>query len=151
MPALKASDIDPIIARIQSIPDDREPKWGTLRKEPLVRHLIWAMEESMNTDSKVIFQGNLLFTLVIRPLLLNGFLKLPQNVKFKDGQGGEVNTLADEGGIDELRALMQTFVDRLEKGTLKTALHPVFGDLGPNGWARLHIIHFEHHFTQFGV
>lgn len=149
MPALNASDIDPIIARIEAIPEDRVPEWGTLRKEPLIRHFLWAMRESMDVNTETPFQGNLLFTLVLRPLVLNGILTLPKNAKFKDGSGGEVNTLVDHGTLEDLREEMKTFVTKLEDGTLRTATHPVFGDLGPRGWAKLHHIHFEHHFRQF--
>ena len=51
-------------------------------------------------------------------------------------------------------------IDALKKGEsylkhlgpeLVTGLHPVFGDIGVDGWDRLHVRHFEHHFTQFGV
>lgn len=151
MSALTADRIDSIITRLESIPDDREPEWGTLRKESLVRHLIWAMQGSMDLETQSKDQGNVVLKTLVKPLVLNGLLKLPKNVRFKDDSGAEVNTLVDEGGIEELRAEMNTFVQGVQAGTLETAPHPVFGDIGPKGWAKLHHQHFEHHFRQFGV
>lgn len=150
MPELTRERADEYLKRIESIPDDAAPNWGTLRKDTLIQHLIWAFRESMNPNSKLTFTGNFVMVNIVGPLLIRGMLSIPKNVKFKDGKGGEVNTLMP-GDMNDLRETVYEFVETRENGTLKTSRHPRFGDLGPRGWSMMHVRHTEHHLKQFGA
>jgi hypothetical protein len=48
-------------------------------------------------------------------------------------------------------ALLGQFLDRLGRADFAPPPHPYFGDIGPGGWARLHLVHLEHHLRQFGA
>jgi hypothetical protein len=139
-----------ILERVKSIPDDAEPKWGSLRKNTLIEHLIWAMRSSMDTSKELPYQGNFLLKYVAGPLLKRGIIPFPKGVKFK-GDTGETVDVTVPGNIDELRDVIETFVKGVEEGGLKTAAHPVFGQLGPKDWALFHYQHFQHHLGQFGA
>ncbi|MBI4558851.1 MAG: DUF1569 domain-containing protein, partial [Candidatus Hydrogenedentes bacterium] len=34
-------------------------------------------------------------------------------------------------------------------GDMQPEPHPYFGDIGIDGWSKLHVRHFEHHLRQF--
>lgn len=150
MPSVSRANVDEIIRRIESIPDDAEPKWGTLRKDSLIEHLIWAVKGSMNTSQPVPYQGSSFLKNIAGPLLLLGLVQFPKNVKFKDDEG-EVVYVRATGTIEDLRAVINTFVEGVANGTLETSSHPAFGPIGPKKWAIFHYRHFEHHLGQFGV
>ncbi len=46
---------------------------------------------------------------------------------------------------------MEEYLAAVETGELRPAPHTLFGDIGIDGWARLHVRHFEHHLKQFGL
>ncbi|MFP6584941.1 MAG: DUF1569 domain-containing protein [Candidatus Hydrogenedentota bacterium] len=150
MPALDRNTVDEILQRIESIPDDAEPAWGTLRKDTLVGHLVWVVKSSMESSTNVPYQGNFLLKNIVGPLLREGIIKFPKNVKFKDNSGGTLNVLS-EGTMDDLREVVDTFISGIADGTLETSSHPVFGDLGSKNWPKFHYRHFEHHLGQFGA
>jgi len=53
--------------------------------------------------------------------------------------------------LDEFCAEAEEFLQRYNAGDLAPPPHQVFGDIGLEGWAKLHVTHFEHHMRQFGV
>ena len=150
MPALDRVRAQAILERLDAIPDDAVPHWGELRKDTLIGHLIWAVEESMQPDEVFPFMGNFVTKYIFAPLLIRGLAPFPKNVKFP-GKEGEAATVTTEGTLDDLRNTLDTFLMSYENGELTPPPHPVLGDLGPKGWAYFHVQHFEHHFRQFGA
>ena len=63
----------------------------------------------------------------------------------------EADRLVLEQTRFSLAALLDEYLALVQSGELKTGLHPVFGDIGIDGWARVHVLHFEHHCRQFGL
>jgi hypothetical protein len=56
-----------------------------------------------------------------------------------------------EATAAELVTEMKAFGEAYRAKTLPNIPHPFFGDFGPEGWAKLHVIHCDHHLRQFGV
>lgn len=150
MAALARDQIDGLIKRLESIEDGAEPKWGTLRKDSLIEHLLFATRMSMGSESSMPFRGNFVMVNILGPLFIREILPFPKNIKPSPKDGPPID-MRMEGDINDLRAALEEFVTGLEQGTLQTPMHPAFGDLGPEGWARMHGAHFAHHLKQFGV
>jgi len=143
--------IDEFIVRLESIPDDARPKWGTLDKAGVIEHLIFAVRGPMGqTDRKIPPMGNFLLRNIVGPLLINGLLPMPKNIPLKDTDGGAFNS-REPGDLNDLRATLEDFCARRKEPGFAFAEHPAFGAIGPDGWDKLHYQHFNHHCRQFGV
>ena len=151
MPELTKAHVDEIIEKLDSLPDDAEPNWGKLDKAGLIEHMLWAVNASMNPDAPVKFVGNFVTTKVVGPLILNQLIPFPKNVKLPAKDGAPPVVTRTEGDIADLKAAYESFLSAREGGSLKTPPHPVFGDIGPKGWAKMHVAHANHHFKQFGL
>ena len=62
-----------------------------------------------------------------------------------------IDILWPDADTETLHAVLETYLELVQAGELVPRAHPVFGDIGVDGWANLHIAHFEHHLKQFGV
>ena len=143
--------IDEAIARLEAIEADARPRWGRLDRDGLIEHLIWALMHSMGRSHKVPFMGNALTLWVIGPLVTRGFLPIPKNLQLPKRFRKEGITAREPGTLEDLKDLLRTYLALVQADELEPALHPGFGDIGVDGWARMHVLHFEHHFRQFGV
>lgn len=137
------------IERLGKLKADAKPDWGQLRGEQIVPHLIASIEMSMGRGRQLPYQGNWAMRHVVFPIATSGLIKIPKNVKFKHKNGEVEPPLLCDGDLNRLAAVMEEFIAGEESGTLKTTLHPAFGDIGPAGWAKLHTMHIDHHLKQF--
>lgn len=148
---LDADYVNDVMARLKRIPADAKPKWGTLDRQGLVEHFIWVIRHSMGRSTTVPFVGNWLSKTLGRALILNGIVPIPKNIQFpgwlrKTGFNGR-----EPGDEETLHALLEEYLNLVQADELTPGIHPAFGDIGVDGWDRLHVRHFEHHFRQFGV
>lgn len=142
---------DDVIRRLEAIPDDTTPRWGRLRKPELIEHLIWTVQHSMGRSHQMKFMGNWFTRKVVAPIILRGFVRMPKNLRLPKRLETRGVTLREPGDIETLANLLDEYITLVQADELRTAMHPVFGDIGIEGWDRLHVLHFEHHLRQFGV
>ena len=138
--------VDEAMAEFEALTPDQEPEWGSMRPPQLFAHLTTAVRYGLGKEELAAPEGNFLIRHVVTPIMLTGLLKLPKNVakpKLYDAE-------APSGTADELRAELEEHLARVTDGTLDPPPHSALGDLGADGWSKLHIIHFEHHLRQFG-
>lgn len=138
---------DEIVERLKALPPDRAPQWGTMTAADLVPHLAISMLYSMGRRGTRPFAGNWFTQRVIGPLVLKGWAPILKNVQL----GPAAPPDAAHYSLDDLRIILDDYLSAVETGALKTEPHQVFGDIGVDGWARMHAQHFEHHFKQFGL
>lgn len=137
--------------RLCALPLDRKPQWGRLTAPELVPHLIGAFKASMGEVSSGKFIGNWFTTTILPPVIYTGWFMPPKNVSLKNDAGEALPAICVPGTVDDLVAVMDAFIRGRDDGTLKTGPHPVFGDIGPVGWGKVHVVHMRHHFKQFGI
>lgn len=140
-----------VIERLRRLRPDVQPRWGVMKPDELVPHLIGTMRFSMGDLGEQYFMGNWVTVNVVGPLLMNGILPMPKGVKFKDAKGTPQPGLSAPGDIDDLEVEIERYIAGNEAGSINTARHGVFGDLGVDGWAKMHVVHFNHHLKQFGL
>ncbi|HNT87453.1 MAG TPA: DUF1569 domain-containing protein [Candidatus Hydrogenedentes bacterium] len=146
---LDADYVEELIARIRGIPDDAVPRWGVLRKQTLIEHLVWTVRHSMGRSTKIPFLGNWFTRRVVAPLILRGILPIPRNLQLPRRLRARGLTLREPGDLETLHALLDEYLNLVQADELRPARHPVFGDIGLDGWERLHLRHFAHHLRQF--
>lgn len=138
-----------VIARLDRLQRDSRPRWGAMTSHAMMGHLAYWVKYSMGKVPEVPFAGSWFTVHIAAPLLLNRWLPIPRNAKAPEsstGQGG-----APDADSETLHAVLETYLELVQAGELVPRAHPLFGDIGVDGWAKLHIAHFEHHLKQFGV
>ncbi len=138
-----------VIARISRIPDGQRPRWGTLRREDLPGHFIWALRHAMGASDRIPDCSNWRLRVLVKPLVLLGVLPMPRNLHLPQALEDQGIKPIDGGSIETLQAVMDKYLHLVQADELAPAAHPFFGPLDVDGWDRLHVCHFEHHLRQF--
>lgn len=136
-------------SRLALLTPESQRQWGTMSVEQMLVHCRKAMETAVG-DRKL--NTNLIlkmFGKAIKKKMFSAprFAKnAPTAPQYKVG--------ADEAEAfqTELKRLAD-MIARFEKGpdVIPNKKHPVFGLMTDEEWGRLHYMHLDHHFRQFGV
>jgi hypothetical protein len=138
--------VDDVLRRLKGLRPGAKPAWGKLTAVGMTGHLIDAVRYSMGKAGGVRDRSNWLFRKVVAPLMLNGVIPIPKNIK--------ADPLPNPSGrtdLETLHAVLDEYLALVQAGELNPKPHPAFGAIGVDGWARMHVLHFEHHLRQFGV
>jgi hypothetical protein len=141
--------VDEVVARLEKIPADAKPLWGTLNRDRLVAHLIGVVRYSMGRLGTMPDAGNWFTKRVLAPLVMNGIVPIKKNVKLR-GAARPPQTATPED-LETLHALLEEYLQLVQADELTPPPHPFFGDIGVDGWAKMHVAHFKHHLKQFGA
>jgi len=151
MPKFDRAFAEEKLQRLASLPADAQPAWGKMNRDELYGHLRVVMLHMLGKGPALPFRGNWKSRYIFRPLILSGIVAIPQNIKLPRPVGAPKDMPAPTCTFDELRAAVLSYVDGIEKGTLKPAMHPFFGELPVEDWRKFHVHHFKHHMKQFGI
>ena len=140
-------------SRLEKLGEDSVRQWGELEHTELIPHLIGAFQYSMGQLERVetVFQGNWFTTNVLPHIVFTGFVSPPKNIKLRNQAGDELSAILVPGDLSDLKATMDEFITKVESGELCAESHMIFGDIGPKGWSKFHVIHLRHHTKQFGL
>ncbi|MCL4690964.1 MAG: DUF1569 domain-containing protein [Candidatus Hydrogenedentes bacterium] len=139
--------VNDLIARLGRLRPDAKPAWGTLTPDRMVGHLMVIVRYSMGRGKPVPARGNWFIRWIVGPLIINGIVRMPRNVTGP----AAAEALCPSGDTETLHAVLEEYLTLVQSGDLEPPPHPFFGDIGVDGWAKLHVVHFEHHLRQFGV
>ena len=92
--------------------------------------------------------SNWILRRIVGPLIMNEKLRMPRNLKTAAATGAPPNVQDD---LETLHAVLEEYLGVVQTGEFNSRTHPAFGDIGVDGWAKMHVVHFEHHMRQFGV
>ena len=140
-----------LVERLRALPEDTKPRWGSLTPPGMVRHVTNLMRYSMGKGEECPFTGNWFSKNVIGPLLVNGIMRMPKNVKVRGMKMDQAQLAPLAGEVETFHAVLDEYLDAVQSGALLPKIHPYFGDLGVDGWAKCHVMHIEHHMRQFGA
>jgi len=140
--------VEEVISRLRRLEPDARPAWGALTAPEMVRHLIGIVRYATGRDGHVVFVGNWFTTNVLGKLAVRGWLPIPKNIRF-EWSPGDTRAIQAPGDVETLHATMLDYLNLVQTGELQTEQHPLFGDIGVDGWDAIHVRHFEHHLRQF--
>ena len=148
MPAgtlLNHDDRSRLIERLRRVRPDAQPAWGSLDAPRMLCHLADTLRVALGDLS-----AKPVHTLASRTLLK--FLVV--NTGFSPPRGKiqtapEMLASAPASWEADLAACVE-LAERVGAGSAR-AVHPMFGPLSPEEWARLCWKHTNHHLVQFGV
>jgi oxepin-CoA hydrolase/3-oxo-5,6-dehydrosuberyl-CoA semialdehyde dehydrogenase len=131
--------------------DDTRPGWGKMTAQQMVEHLIWAVEISTGKA-----QTECTFPEAQRERL-RAFLcdNRPTPREFQNpALAAGLPTQRYAGTAEAIAALrreVRLFLDQAAATPGTTRVHPVFGPIATEEWARSHFKHCYHHLLQFGL
>lgn len=136
--------------RLRAIPADGQPRFGKLQPPALMRHLRKVLEVSLE-EVKEPDISNIMTRSVLRYLFFHVFTNWPKGkIKAPDSFTPE-----PEGAFEEEREKALAAVDRFvvaqQENPARKTLSPLLGPITLAYWGRVHGIHMEHHFKQYGV
>ena len=137
-----------VINRLNRIKPEAKPQWGTMSSAQMIGHLAFWVKYSTGKGDELPFAGNWVTRRIVGPITLTGWLPVPRNLKLERRVAVQNPPPAD---TETLHAVLETYLGLVQSGELTPYRHPLFGDIGVDGWARMHVVHFEHHLKQFGV
>ncbi len=146
MRALDHDYVNELVARLGTLHPEMRAAWGAMSSEQMVGHLTAAVRYSMGRGPKLPFVGSWFTRRLVWPLVSAGILRIPRNVKAPN-PGGSLPT----GDVETLHAVLEEYLNLVQSDEFQPARHPFFGNIGVDGWARMHVLHFEHHMKQFGL
>jgi hypothetical protein len=119
-----------------------------MNPDAMVMHLIGSIRYSMAKAPLQPDRSNLLTRAVVRPLLLAGLVPMPKNLS---AERRGLTTLSAPGDVETLHAVLEEYLGLVQTGELSPPAHPALGPMSVDDWARIHVVHFEHHLRQFGL
>lgn len=149
MPALSSANKHVYLGRFEKIAPDAKPLWGKMTGAQMFVHVTNTLLYTLCETPVIPFRGNFKTQFIYAPLLLNGILKFPKNVKIPHTKKSKPTTLTD-GTLETLRATIDRVLAEADAGEFHPPHHPYFGNIGPEKWLKFHAAHFDHHLRQFG-
>jgi hypothetical protein len=145
MPFLDHDYVNEVIARLERIQPDAKPAWGSMSRADMISHLADWVRLSMGRTDPLPDQSTWLSRNILRHAMLHGVLPIPKGLSSPRMQKSPTSDL------ETFHALLEDYLAHVQSGDLQPPPHPFFGPLGVDGWARIHLRHFEHHLRQFGA
>jgi hypothetical protein len=137
------------IGRVNALKPDAPARWGRLSAVQMVAHLRKSIEVSLG-EVPVRDRGTLLTRTVLRWYLM-GFRDWPRAKLQAPPELLAADTQDFEEEIRRLKDAIGRFVAARMNAPDTILVHPRFGPMTIEAFARLHGKHMDHHFTQFGV
>lgn len=148
MPQFDHSFVDEVVARLRGLHPDARPRWGTFTAPGMIDHLCRTVRYGLGRSGRVEDQSNWFTRRLLKPLVVRGLVPIPRNVKAPDSF---LEGPVPEGDVETLHALLEEYLAKVQAGDLEPPDHPVFGAMTVDDWARLNVLHIEHHLRQFAV
>lgn len=151
MRAFDAAYVEEVMKRLEGLPADRKPNWGTMTPAQMIGHLNVTVRYMAGNGPEMPFKGNMKTRYVFKPLILNGIVAFPHNIKLPTPKGMTAPPPPTDGTPEELRNSMNEFIEKRDRGELSPRTHPFFGPLNSREWSKFQVGHFKHHFLQFSI
>ena len=139
-----------VVERLKALAESTHPSWGRLTPDGLICHLADTLRYSMGRGPTLIDRSTWFTRRILGPLVLHGLLPIPKNVKAAIPEEGQ-EWRSPPSDLETLHALLEEYLTLVQAGELIPPPHPAFGNIGIDGWARMHVLHFAHHLRQFGL
>jgi hypothetical protein len=138
---------------LKTLPADAAGRWGKMNGQQMVEHV---------SDFFKVSANKLHFPLVTPAEHLPKFKAfLLSDKEFRENTKAPVTVLGEEPlplrfknmeeAIADLQISISEFTDHFKDDSIKTTVHPVFGELNFEEWILLHHKHIIHHLKQFGL
>jgi Protein of unknown function (DUF1569) len=148
---LTRENIDYHIHALSELTADTPRQFGTMTAHEMLRHLRYSKEMSMG-EVQVQDESTPIVRALMRKFIFEWVTTWPGG-KVKAAPSMDFPT--SEYDFDEERQklidTMHRFLEVLEKSPDKKTMNPMLGATTIRYWSRIHGLHMNHHFRQFGI
>lgn len=138
---------------LEKLQEDTRPQWGTMDAARMVSHLAYCIRLSLGEVdmTEVKDHSKPILRTIAWLLFFNMFTDWPKGTLTAPAYfyPAPKESFLDER--NELITLIERFVAAADKEPNKKALSPLLGPMRLSDWTRIHGVHFQHHFRQFGL
>ena len=140
-----------IRASLKNLKADATPSFGKMNGQQMVEHLSNVLQ---------IANGNWAVDIFVedekserrKPFLnTDNELQIGFRASFLSEEPSDLKFDTMDKAIDDLIYQINHFVNVFTEDTLRTVVHPFFGELDFEYWKKFQVKHFTHHFKQFGL
>jgi len=137
--------------RITALNDKSIRLWGKMSVNEMICHCSDQMKMAVG-EIPTKYVGNFFLKSFVKHLILLGMPAPKGKVKtvpeLKQGVKGTIPTTIEQDK-KTLLSFVQTFKNKIDKNS--NVVHPAFGKLTTEQWARLCYLHLDHHLKQFSA
>ncbi|MES3032432.1 MAG: DUF1569 domain-containing protein [Gemmatimonadota bacterium] len=145
MPSLRnATECAAIVARLDRLSPDAQPRWGRMTAPKMLAHIVDAYRMAIGELPVRRKHVPLLSMFPFKQLVIY-VLPFPKNAPTAPEI---VARVPDDFEVE--RATVKALIARLTHH-VDYAEHPIFGTLSPTEWSALGYKHLDHHLRQFGA
>lgn len=140
-----------VVARLETLAEDAQPRWGAMNRGQLFGHLNIALRYTLGEGPELPFKGNLKTRYIFRYIIMLGLKDIPHNIPVPRPRNMTREALFPTVPLETLQESIADYVEQVGTGALSARTHPYFGSLSASEWQRFHRLHYIHHLRQFGV
>jgi hypothetical protein len=150
IPELTRANLSYFVQRLNAIESEQQRHWGRLSPAALMCHLRYSVESSLEGGPQVQDRSIPVVRTLLKSLFFEWFTRWPKGIKAPDEL-----TPAPQFDLNEERrlliAVLERFVSESERNPDRKAVNVLLGSQPLRYFARIHGVHFHHHFRQYGV
>ena len=150
IPNLDRDNLDYHRACIGRLMADTTPNWGTMTPDRLCAHLAFFIRISLNEAGDLKPAVPRFLQPVLRWLFFEVITSWPKSIKSPAFMTPPAQDTFEQER-DTLLAELARFTETLEQDPSRLGYSPAFGNNPLSYWARLHGVHLNHHYKQFGL
>ena len=140
--------------QLSKLEADREPLWGEMDALRMIAHLRRVLQVSLGeAEERSEAMVPSWIGRIVGWLFFDVFTRWPP-ARRGNNPAPEMFPVAAHGFEEERRLLVEAlerFVERSENAPEERHMNPVLGLIPLKRWARVHGVHYEHHYRQFGL
>jgi len=126
------------------------PAWGKLTPERLCAHLSYFMGLSLGDEGELKAVMPRFLQPVMRWVFFEVITTWPKGIKSPAFMAPPAQAAFEEER-DRLLGALERFVDEMDANPERVTFSPAFGHVPLSYWGRLHGVHLNHHYRQFGL
>ncbi len=150
IPELTSANLPYFVERLGRIESEQQRRWGKLTPAGLMRHLRYSVESTLEGGPKPKDRSVPLVRTLLKWLFFERFTTWPKRVKAP----AEL-TPPPEGDLNEERqkliAALDRFLAEAAASPDRLEVNPLVGAQPLRYFAKIHGVHFHHHFRQYNV
>ena len=143
-----------ILKRLKNLSHDTQPRWGVMKPNQMLRHLIEANKISTG-ELETADRSNLFTKTLIRYFILNSKVpSIKQIQKRPIVTFPEINVVERNIATADFETEKENFkkdIERVINAKIFAAKSPVMGKMSREDWGKLTYSHANYHLTQFGL
>lgn len=139
------------VEQFNRVAPDSARRFGTLTPVRMLHHLRYSFDTSLGNISDTPDWSKPVLRTVIRLVFFEWFTNWPGGKLKAPADWTPEETVSIDEERDSLIAKMDEFLAALEGDPQRRTVSPILGPTTIRYWARVHGVHFRHHFKQFNL